>query len=62
VLGGHFVLDALVPLSMTTHVLLFGVAAVALPLALFRHARSLWLAVDYYVDPADDRPPLKSVR
>jgi uncharacterized protein (DUF983 family) len=62
VLGGHFILDALVPLSLATHVLLFGAAAIALPLAFFRHARGLWLAFDFIFDPGDDRPPLKSVR
>ncbi len=62
VLGGHFILEALVPLSLATHVLLFGAAAIALPLAFFRHARGLWLAFDFIVDPSGDRPPLKSVR
>jgi uncharacterized protein (DUF983 family) len=62
VLGGHFILDALVPLPLSTHVLLFGAAAIALPLVFFRHARSLWLAFDFLFDPTDDRPPLRPVR
>jgi hypothetical protein len=39
VLAGHFILDALVALSPATHVLLFGAAAIALPLVEIANAR-----------------------
>jgi hypothetical protein len=30
--------------------------AILLPLAFFRHSRSLWMSLDYAVNPADDPP------
>jgi hypothetical protein len=38
--------------------LLLGVAtAILLPLAFFRHSRSLWMSLDYMFSPAEDAPP-----
>ena len=60
VIPGHFILDALVPLSLTTHLVLWSSAAIILPLAMFRHARSLWLTLDFTFDPHESE--LRSVR
>jgi uncharacterized protein (DUF983 family) len=62
VIAGHFCLDVLVPLSLATHVVLWGAVAILLPLLLFRHSRCLWLAFDFTFDPVDSKPPVRPVR
>ena len=38
-------------------ILLF-IMAVLLPILFYRHARSLWLSIDYLIDPPDKKPGL----
>lgn len=61
IVAGHFTLDAFVRLPLMFHVVLWSLVAIALPLALFRHARSLWLAMDFFVDPGEERPWIRPV-
>ena len=60
VIAGHFILDAMVPLALSTHLVLWSTVAALLPLLMFRHSRSLWLSLDFAFDPVDQ--PLRSVR
>lgn len=61
VVAGHLTLDALVPLPLGIHLALWGLVAIALPLALFRHARGLWLALDLFFDPSEEKPRIGPV-
>jgi len=61
VVAGHFTLDAFIVLPLMFHLVLWGLVAIALPLALFRHARSLWLAMDFFIDPGEERPWIRPV-
>ncbi len=54
---GYFVLDAWLHPPLGLQLLLWGAFAVAFPLWFFRYSKSLWLSLDYLVDPVDDRPP-----
>ncbi len=54
-LGGAWLLDRLVGLSLAAQLTVAVGGAVALPLVLFRHARSVWLGVDFWVSRADER-------
>ena len=37
--------------------LLGGLVAVLVPLGFFRHSRSLWMSLDFIVNPAEEPPP-----
>jgi uncharacterized protein (DUF983 family) len=50
-LAGFLVLDALLGLSPLTQVLLWGGFCVGFPVWFFRLSRSLWLHMDYLIDP-----------
>ena len=53
--GTVLVLDWTIGLTLTAQ-LVIGIALAALvPLVFFRHARSLWLSLDYLVTTADER-------
>ena len=56
-IAGWFALESFTPLGTGWRLALCAAAGVALPLAGFRHARALWMAVDRAFDPSDqDRP------
>jgi len=50
-LVGFLALDRWSDLTSTTQVSVCTVLAVALPLLFFRYSRSLWLSVEYLVNP-----------
>jgi len=54
-LGGAWLLDRLIGLSLAAQLTIAVGVAAALPLVLFRHARSLWLGLDFWVTRADER-------
>ncbi|MBI3456339.1 MAG: DUF983 domain-containing protein [Candidatus Rokubacteria bacterium] len=55
-LAGYFALDAALGLGVGSQLALWGVFAIAFPLWFFRYSKSLWLSLDYLVDPVDARP------
>jgi len=50
-LGGFFLLWWRTDLAMSTQLALWGAFAVVFPLWFFRYSRSLWLALEYAVNP-----------
>ncbi len=54
-LGGVLALDAWLGLSLGAQLALAVPAMLAAPVVFFRHARSLWLALDYLVSTRDAR-------
>jgi len=61
-LGGVLALDLAVGLSLRTQLALAVAAAALVPVAIFRYARSLWLAIDYLVSRADERSTRRQPR
>jgi len=55
-IAGYFALDAWLGLDVRPQLLLWGTFAVTFPLWFFRYSKSLWLSLDYLVDPVDTRP------
>lgn len=55
-LAGYFTLDAALGLGVGLQLALWGVFVIAFPLWFFRYSKSLWLSLDYLVDPVDARP------
>ena len=55
-MGGYFLLDAWLGLALGLQLLVWGTFAVGFPLWFFRYSKSLWLSLDYLVDPVDPRP------
>jgi uncharacterized protein (DUF983 family) len=56
-LGGYFALAWWTDTSLAQQLVLWGSMSVICPLVLFRYARSVWLSLDYAVNPADDETP-----
>ena len=56
VMGGYFALDAWLHLGTSAQLVLWCAFAVLFPLGFFRYSKSLWLSLDYLVDPVDTRP------
>src|SRR5262245_20452711 len=54
-LGGVLVIDAFFPLPLAAQLAIGVTSAVVIPLLGFRHARSLWLALDHLASEADAR-------
>jgi uncharacterized protein (DUF983 family) len=54
-LGGVILLDQLVGLSLTQQLLLAVPVMLLAPVLFFRHARSLWLGLEYFVSSLDQR-------
>ena len=52
-LGGYFVLDAWLHPDTGTQLAIWMSFAVLFPLWFFRYSKSLWLSVDYLLDPVD---------
>ena len=52
---GYFALDAWLGLGTEAQLVLWGAFAVTFPLWFFRYSKSLWLSLDYLVDPVDPR-------
>jgi uncharacterized protein (DUF983 family) len=50
-LAGFFLLWPRTDWPMAAHVSLWGAFAVVFPLWFFRYSRSLWLAVEYFINP-----------
>jgi uncharacterized protein (DUF983 family) len=53
--GTVLVLDWVVGLTLTEQLVLGVALAAVVPLLFFRHARSLWLSLEYLVSRADER-------
>src|SRR5215470_11345385 len=53
--GTVLVLDWIVGLTLTEQLVVGVALAAVVPLLFFRHARSLWLSLDYLVSRADER-------
>ena len=54
-LGGVLAIDALFPLPLAAQLVIGVTSALVVPLLGFRHARSLWLALDHLASEADAR-------
>jgi hypothetical protein len=54
-IAGYFALDAWVGLGTRAQLALWTAFAVVFPLWFFRYSKSLWLSLDYFVDPVDAR-------
>jgi uncharacterized protein (DUF983 family) len=54
--SGYFALEWLTNVSLAQQLTLWGSVSILTPLALFRHARGLWLSFDYIFNPVDDSP------
>ena len=52
--SGYFILEWLTNVSLTQQLIIWGSVSILTPLALFRHARGLWLSFDYIFNPVDD--------
>ena len=50
-LGGYFLLWARTELSMAAQLAIWIIFLVVFPLWFFRYSRSLWLAVEFWVNP-----------
>jgi uncharacterized protein (DUF983 family) len=55
-IAGYFALDAALGPPVGFQLLVWGAFAVGFPLWFFRYSKSLWLSLDYLVDPVDSRP------
>ena len=60
-LATFFGLGRIADLSVTQQILVGSGLGLACPLVFFRHARSLWLSLDYFFDP-EERPGSRSGR
>jgi hypothetical protein len=54
--AGYFGLEAWLAPAPRTQVALWAGFAVLFPLWFFRYSKSLWLCLDYLVDPTESRP------
>ncbi len=52
---GYFALDYFIIMSLPQQLVLWGAFAVSFPLFFFRYSRSLWLSLDYILNPEDLR-------
>lgn len=52
---GYFALDYIITLSLASQLILWGAFAVFFPLYFFRYSRSLWLSLDFILDPEELR-------
>ncbi len=59
VIVGYFGLEYLSSLSLAQHLVLWSAFAVSFPLFFFRYSRSLWLSLDYLLNP--EEPPAETV-
>jgi uncharacterized protein (DUF983 family) len=55
---GFFLLDAFASLTIDQQLALWVPFAIIFPLAFFHHARSLWLVLDYFFNPAQPLYPV----
>ncbi len=53
VFTGFFVLDRFLHATLTWQLIVWGLFAVIFPMLFFRHARSLWLSLDYLFNPGN---------
>lgn len=58
-LSGYFVLDVYAGLSLAQQLVLWVSFAVLFPLFFFRYSRSLWLSLDYFLNPAKSLYPVE---
>lgn len=59
-IAGFLFLDYVTSISLFWQLVLWGLFAIVFPLCFFRHARSLWLSIDYLFT-AEDTPPRKNL-
>ena len=50
-IAGFLLLERYTRLSVTTQILLWSAFCIVFPLLFFRYSRSLWLSVEYLVNP-----------
>jgi uncharacterized protein (DUF983 family) len=50
-LAGYFITARFAGLSLPAQIALWGTFVLVFPLWFFRYSRSIWLALDYFVDP-----------
>lgn len=50
-LAGFLALDRYAVLAVSTQIAVWSAFGIVFPLVFFRHARSLWLSVEYLVNP-----------
>ena len=55
--AGSVALERFTDISLAWQLTLWGAFAIVFPLGFFRHSRSLWMSLDYIVNPADESPP-----
>lgn len=53
VMAGYFGVSHFAGLSVGQHLGLWGAFSVVFPLWFFRYSKSLWLALDYFLDPGE---------
>ena len=53
-ISGYFALEKMAGLGPWSCLAMCGLFGVVFPLLFFRHARTLWLAVDQFFDPTDE--------
>lgn len=58
-IGGFLLMDAYTSLSVTTQLCFWGIVGVAFPICFFRHSKSLWMAIDHFLNP--EEPQLRVV-
>jgi uncharacterized protein (DUF983 family) len=58
--AGFLILDACTSVSVTTQIVLWCIFGVGFPLCFFRYSKSLWLALDHFINP--EEPDLHLVR
>lgn len=56
-IAGFFWLDRLIELSLAQQLILWSSFAVGFPLLFFRYSKSLWLSLDYIVNPEEAPEP-----
>ncbi len=59
-IAGFFLLDRVTAPHVSTQIAIWSAFGIVFPLAFFRYSRSLWLSVEYLVNP--EAPELRSVR
>jgi hypothetical protein len=52
---GYFTLDHFIGMSLAHQLMLWAAFAVFFPLFFFRYSRSLWLSLEYFLNPEDAR-------
>ncbi len=60
-IAGFLLLDAWIHPTITAQIVGWGAFGIGFPLWFFRYSKSLWLAIDHFLSPEDEDPPLRVV-